>query len=79
MLPIIGIFSIQKNWSYANANFFQIQDCWKVYSCSSYNAISLYDVKLACCRPIASSSVGALPCRFILKAKAVTFVSHVII
>jgi hypothetical protein len=79
ILPIIAIFSIQKNWSHANANFFRVQDCLKIYSCSSYDAISLYDVRLACCRPIAESGVGALPCRSFLKAKAMTFVSDVII
>ncbi len=76
---IIGILSIKKNWSHANANFFQIQDCLKIYSCSSYEAISLSNVKLTCCKPIVGSSGGTLPCRSLLKAKAVTFISLVII
>ncbi len=75
---IIGILSIQKNWSHANANFFQVQGCLKIYSCSSCDAIFLFDVILTCCRPIVSSSGGISPCKFLLKAKAMTFVSLVI-
>ncbi len=77
--PIIGIFSIQKNWSHANANFFQVQKCLKTYSHSSYDALSLFNVRLACCKPIANFGGGALPCIFLLKAKAMFFVSLVII
>ncbi len=75
---IIGILSIQKNWSYANAIFFQVQDYLKIYSCSSCDAIFLFDVRLTCCRPIASFGGGVLACRFLLKAKAMTFISLVI-
>jgi len=76
---ISGILSIQKNWSHANANFFQIQDCLKIYSCFSYDAISLFDVRLTCCRPVVGFGGGALPCRSLLKAKVMTFVSLVIV
>jgi hypothetical protein len=57
---ISGILSIQKNWSHANAIFFQVQGFLKIYSCSSYDAISLFDVRLACCKHIASSGGGTL-------------------
>jgi hypothetical protein len=75
---INGILSIQKNWSDVNEIFIQVQDCLKLYSCSSYDAISLFNVRLTFCRPIVGSSGGALPCRSLLKAKAMTFVSLVI-
>jgi hypothetical protein len=57
---ILGILSIQKSWSCANVNFFQVQDCLKIYSCFSCDAISLFNVKLACCRHIAGYGGGAL-------------------
>jgi hypothetical protein len=50
----------------------------KIYSCFSYEAISLSDVRLACCRPVASFGGGTLPCRSLLKAKAMTSISPVI-
>ncbi len=74
---IIGIFSIQENWSHANANFFQVQECLKIYSCSSCDAISLFDVKLACCRLVVDSGGVALRCIFPLKAKAMFSISLV--
>jgi hypothetical protein len=76
---IIGILSIQKNWSHANAIFFQVQDCLKIYSCSSYDVISLINVRLTCCRPVVGFGGGALPCRSLLKTKVMTFVSLVIV
>jgi hypothetical protein len=76
---ISGILSIQKNWSHANAIFFQVQDCLKIYSCSSYDVISLINVRLTCCRPVVGFGGGALPCRSLLKTKVMTFVSLVIV
>jgi hypothetical protein len=75
---ISGILSIQKNWSGANENFIQVQDCLKLYSCPSYDAISLFNVRLTFCRPVVGFGGGALPCRYLLKVKAMTFVSLVI-
>ncbi len=76
---ISGILSIQFFLSHANANFFQLQYCLKIYSCSSNDAISLFNVRLTCFRIVLGFGEGELPCRSLLKTKAITFVSLVVV
>jgi hypothetical protein len=49
---MIGILSIFKNWSHANANFFRVQDCLKIHPCFSCDVVFMSNVQLACCKPI---------------------------
>jgi len=71
---LLAFFQFKKNWFHANANFFQVQDCLKNYSCFSCEAVFMSDVNLTCCKPIANFARGVIPCRFLLKAKAMTYV-----
>jgi hypothetical protein len=50
--------------------FFLVQKCPQIYSCSSCDVIFLFNVKLACYRPIADLGGGTLPCISLKKAKA---------